>query len=899
MRETYDIDFFRGIIKNVDFYYAHLPKEGDNRQPETLAEHSSLVVHYAKELCRVHNLSPVISQMIEHTVPIDFEQRSLIVEIVHELFWRSIAFHDFGKVNHKFQTLRMKHSTVDMLRVEHDFEHQHSIISVYIFLAFYFKRLMQCEFSNEHNEMEFVSNIALYLSYPMYKHHASTLDECQRNDNWDREDLFSLRPYLQLFDGGVDDDLIENYHGFLLANANFNCLFEIFNSETVCTSDRFSLYALTRLNYSLLTASDYLATAHYMNGWKELIGDYGVIDDGLRSKIVNSAQSSKAYNKVAFENVDNGYVLPNLPTERNNVNLNVLRTNLASEVIRNVRNNIDKRLFYIEAPTGAGKTNVSMLALSELLNNDRSLQKVFYVFPFTTLITQTHSAIKETLGLEEGEVAEIHSKSSLVIDNDCDNLYLNFLDSMLMNYPVTMLSHVKFFDILKTNHKETNYLLHRLANSVVIIDELQSYSPQIWDKMIYFVVNYAKYFNMKFILMSATLPKIGKLTTPEMDSKFVYLVNNKNSYFQNPNFCSRVKFDYSLLDWKRPNKDEVEGYLARLAHVVTEKSQDYANRNSLHPNSVFSIVEFIFKNTADKFYSLVKEQIDFFDVVFLLSGTILEARRQEIIKALKSEEYRGKKVLLVTTQVVEAGVDIDMDLGFKDKSLIDSEEQLAGRINRNVNKNDCILYVFDCNTEKTLYGGDDRFKTMREMGMEVYKEIIGQKDFDKLYDIIIEHIGNRNKSVYTQNIKDVQEAVATLNYAGVNKMFRIIDSSSQSVFIPLSINVSMLGENMIESANLLGIRHEHTIDGQDVWKAYEDIINSQVDFVQTKIKLKLIQGLMSCFTISMFPNGKSYNLLKTYGEERHGFLYLESYKDVYSFDNGINTSTIEAESVFL
>lgn len=896
MRETYDIDYFRRIIRNADSYYAHLPNEGDKRNPETLAEHLSLVMRYAQELCRMHNLYPIISQLIENSIPQHLDQRELLVDMTHDLFWQSIAFHDFGKVNMKFQKSRMKHCDAEMMSVKHDFEHHHAEIGVYVYLALYFKRLMQCGFENEAHEMEIISNIALYLSYPIYKHHASSLAECQKNENWCKEELYSLSPYLALFDGGMDEELITSYHDCLLANADFNCLFDIFNSEEVCKDDRFSLYALVRLNYSLLTASDYLATAHYMNGWHEMIADYGVIDDVLRSKIISNARNSKPYNKTAFEKADKGEVLTELPQEKTNDNLNLLRTNLAAEVISNVRTNSKKNLFYIEAPTGAGKTNVSMLALSELLDKDHSLQKVFYVFPFTTLITQTHKAIKDTLGLEDGEVAEIHSKAPLIIDNDSNNLYLNYLDCMLMNYPVSMLSHVRFFDILKTNNKEANYLLHRLANSVVVIDELQSYSPKIWDKMIYFIDNYAELFNMKFILMSATLPKIGKLTTTEAGGKFVYLVNDKNRYFQNPNFCDRVSFDFSLLEWERPNKDNLDNYLARLANTVTEKSQEYAQQNALYSNSVFTIVEFIFKNTADKFYSLIKSQTDFFDHVFLLSGTILEARRQEIIKALKSEECRQKKVLLVTTQVVEAGVDIDMDLGFKDKSLIDSEEQLAGRINRNVNKNDCRLYVFDCNTEKTLYGSDDRFKVMREMGMDVYKEIIAKKDFDKLYDIIIKRICKRNESIFAQNIKDLQEAVAMLNFNEVDKTFKIIDSQNKSVFVPLSIKTDMLSKDMIEAAKHLCINHDGEIKGQDVWTAYKDIINSQEDFVQTKIKLKLIQGLMSCFTISMFSNGKIFNVLTSYGEEKYGFIYLESYSNIYTFDDGIDTEALSDDN---
>src|SRR5690606_3354322 len=81
--------------------------------------------------------------------------------------------------------------------------------------------------------------------------------------------------------------------------------------------------------------------------------------------------------------------------DQSNSNLNILRKCLAVEVIENIRENCNKNLFYIEAPTGSGKTNLSMLVIAELLRNDyrNKLSKIFYVFPFTTLITQTYASL--------------------------------------------------------------------------------------------------------------------------------------------------------------------------------------------------------------------------------------------------------------------------------------------------------------------------------------------------------------------------------------------------------------------------------------------------------------------------------------------------------------------------
>ncbi|MBK6948879.1 MAG: hypothetical protein IPH16_13240 [Haliscomenobacter sp.] len=72
-------------------------------------------------------------------------------------------------------------------------------------------------------------------------------------------------------------------------------------------------------------------------------------------------------------------------------------------------------------------------------------------------------------------------------------------------------------------------------------------------------------------------------------------------------------------------------------------------------------------------------------------------------------------MLLITTQVVEAGVDIDMDLGFKNVSLIDSDEQLAGRVNRNVGKENCEVYLFRLNDATILYGKDYRYHITKNL----------------------------------------------------------------------------------------------------------------------------------------------------------------------------------------
>lgn len=898
----YDIAYFSKFIKDSDKYWAHRPKaEDSNRLPELLSEHSALVYRYARNIAEKQHLQAIISNLINSSVPNDFPNKEFLINEVDILFWKSIAYHDLGKVNDRFQKKRMVNNT-PMLKVYHPFDTHHAIISVYVFLFDAFSNICNAKISDK--EYYYLCNVAMYLSYPMYKHHSPILDKTQTERNWDNEDLFYLKPYLSLFEIKTDDEKIEMFHSYFLNKANFNNnggFFYLFNNEIQTKKCSFPLFSLVKLCYSLLTASDYLATAHYMNNWSEMLTDYNIIDENLSNKIIFNAENYK-YNKSVYEAINKDNIPENaLLQSKSNANLNELRKSIAIEVVKNVRKNIDKRLFYIEAPTGGGKTNVSMLALTELLRADKGKQinKVFYVFPFTTLVTQTCISLKHTLGLDDTELAEIHSKAPIKTTGNYEDDYLNYLDGLFMNYPITLLSHVKFFDILKTNDKETNYLLHRIANSVVIIDEIQSYPPNIWDEIIYLITNYAKYFKIRFILMSATLPKIGNLVDEEsIKNDFVYLIKDKNIFFQNPNFCNRVGFDFSLYKIKLPIKEEKEDYLINLKNIVLEKSQDYAKNNLRHTNSVYTIIEFIFKKSASDFYSIISQCNDFFDEIFLLSGTILEPRRKEIINQLKSPELRLQKILLISTQVVEAGVDIDMDLGFKDQSIIDSEEQLAGRINRNADKSDCKLYVFNYDSSKTIYGKDQRFQIMKTLDVDYYQKVLKTKDFDNLYSKIINQIKQMDKSDFIENIHDFEKDISTLNFRNVDSDLKIIDSKNISVFVPLKINIEYLS-NFKSILDGLKIEYDDFVDGKDVWKCYESLVGKKdEDFTKNKIQMKEIQSFMSNFIFSVFPNGKDYDNLKTYGKEEYGFLYLETFSKIYSFEYGINASAFK-DSNFL
>ena len=823
------------ILKEADTYWGHIHDEkSPEEDPEPLADHLKLVNGYVAKLVEAHGLDSVIDGLIGDFVAANIQpdNQQRIGEYVKKLFVNTAAFHDYGKVNDNFQFERLKNKRFRSIP-NHVLQYFHSGLGAYFFIIVHLQEIKGLEIKKK-SEWLFLNRLVLWLSYPIFKHHSPFLSEPLAHGFFPDETINASKKFIDRYLFEIEPLFSEQLITSKFLNAEL--IPKAYDADSM---NWFPLFALIKLNFSLLTASDYLATHEYSSTMPTT--DFGVFDDRTRVvDIVEAMRTTQSHNKALFDTLDSFVSERKTLIERSKANLNKLRTEMAAELIREIRQNTDKRLFYIEAPTGGGKTNLSMIAATELLAANPKLSKIFYVFPFTTLITQTFQALKETLKLTVKELVELHSKAEFASkeaqdeaneDGKYGNKKKDYIDNHFALYPVTVLSHVKFFDVLKTNGKETNYLLHRLANSVVIIDELQSYNPDIWDKMLYFISQYARYFNIRFVLMSATLPKISELdiALPD-DTNFTYLLPNAKYYLRNANFAERVRFNFELFE-----HDEIDANT--LADFVIQKSQAYANEH----DSVFTIIEFIFKKSASEFHSIIQNPglPHPFDEVFVLSGTVLEPRRRHIIEFLKDTKNRSKSVLLITTQVVEAGVDIDMDLGFKNVSLIDSDEQLAGRVNRNASKPACEVYLFKKDDASNLYKKDKRFQVTRsQISQDDYEQILREKDFDRLYKLVMAQIDEGNRKAMMVSFKSdyLPHGVGKLNFEKVNKEFKIIDQQNHSVYAPIKVPVAAYGkaifsENELKFLENFGVTpQDGELDGKEVWeKAYQKLIWNSID----------------------------------------------------------------------
>lgn len=874
-------------------------------ESETLLEHINLVYEYAQLLYKEQNLAPVLKN-IHNVLGI-----KISLEEFEFLFFKSIYDHDMGKLNENFQYYRMNNKNFQP--VKSVWENEHSYLSGLLFLLFVIDQIINDK-HNEESQNEIVK-LSLWFTYSLFKHHSSTMydfwGELQNKLEKQIDGESLARYYKILYNRDVASKIPVLQQLIQNITNDINGLNERFLQAPEDTEGKGVGYArifLHKLHFSILTKADYLATTHYQwNLQKDKLTDVGVINKETREKFTANFKSIH-YNQSLYE--ENG--------KTSGEGLNQLREEIARAVKTNIENNIDKKLFYIEAPTGAGKTNLSLLTTSVLLENNEDIKKVFYVFPFTSIATQTTAILRAApeeggVGLNETEIIEYHSKAGFpekkqedVVDGYYGKDKFNYLQYLFINFPFVAISHVGFFDIVNGITKEKNYSFYALANSLVIIDELQAYNPKIWDRLAYMMKYLSDILNVRFVVMSATLPKIDQLVqrleSMQGFNSFTTLLDKPQKYFKEDSlFVKRVKFEELPID---DFKEEGEFSNTILAKSVLTKSIERKHKDQ----GVRTIIEFLTKKRASEFFAEVEKQNTnkkVFDRVFLLSGTILDFRRREIIQTIKNRP--DLSILLVTTQVVEAGVDIDMDIGFKDRSIIDSEEQLAGRINRNARKKDSVLYLFSSGDGDFIYKKDKRYEVQKNHGIDVL-DVLRTKAFDNYYGKVIEQINKWNASPLTINIETHNSFFRRGEFVKIKKDFEIIeDNDSISVFVPVNIPITTKvimadgKEEKIQNFSEKDIEFlqkyqgpiaNDRVIGVKVFEIFENIIqNKPDDFTEKKLQFKIITSILARFTFSIIWSYSTREALKAAGSEKYGYFHLNpdkiGEKGLYSIEGGL------------
>ena len=845
----YFSEIYNVIDENVPLY-AHTKKGKEN---ELLIEHIKRCDKYYKKINEDKSIKDIVYRCADNLSFIEDDNER---ELVYQLFYQMIMFHDIGKLNPSFQA-KILNKTIDKDNELYAYiQSEHSCLSSLIYIIYFFEKL------EKSRKKSYFKKLIVDFAFIISRHHSN---------------LTSFDTYWALVKEKIDCiDFLKDINGLKTDLFISKDLEKIKNSITrvdsimkkVKPNDRkecISKYFLLRLAYSVLVSCDYYATTKYMDDIEKI--DFGTLGDiNLFYDEYKNSDVYKSINKYKIEKYSN--------TNISDISvMNDIRSHIFLEADSELEKSKDcGNIFFLESPTGSGKSNTALNLSFKLMENRK---KLFYVYPFNTLVEQNKQTLYKLFKNEEirEQIKVVNSitpigkieKEEFEDYKETLDYYKNvLLDRQFLNYPFVITTHVSLFSTLFGYRKENLFSFLQLSNSVIVLDEIQSYKNSIWAEIIILLKECAEIMNIKIIIMSATLPRLEFLSNDS--TGVVYLLNNSKEYFENPLFKNRVRLSYELM-----NFEDKEFLLSNIKEHIKDNCKDKK-----------ILVEFIKKQTAIDFYQDIYGDDDINVPMFLITGDDSIVEREKILKPIRSGEI--KDCILISTQVIEAGVDIDMDIGYKDISMLDSEEQFLGRINRSCSQDkQGVCYFFNYDNAKSIYKNDYRVNDEFTLCNPDIQDILKDKNFAKYYQKIMSVIkNNRNDSTGDIGLKNFFENVMTiLDYPKVSEKMKLIEDDN------MRIDIVLCREIEDENGKIL--------NGWDIWCQYKDLLNDKnMDYAEKQVKLSQVRSQLNNFIYTVS------NKLSVDVDDIIGELYCIEDGEYY-FENGkfIRSRLDNSNSLFI
>jgi CRISPR-associated endonuclease/helicase Cas3 len=295
-------------------------------------------------------------------------------------------------------------------------------------------------------------------------------------------------------------------------------------------------------------------------------------------------------------------------------------------------------LFSLTVPTGGGKTLASMaFALGHALQHEK--KRIIYVIPYTSIIEQTAEIFRSIFGSEN--VIEHHSNLDPEKETQRSRLAAENWDA-----PIIVTTNVQFFESIYSSKSSRCRKLHNIINSIVILDEAQLIPPELLSPCVHAMNNLIKKYGVTMVLSTATQPALPGLEAPceimpDLPHLFSRLIRTK------------IAFPESL--------NEPTGWQS-----LAERLQQY--------DQILCVVN-TRRDCHDLFKLMPKGTIH-------LSALMCGEHRSQIIRTIKDHLAEAMPIRLISTQLVEAGVDIDFPVVYRALAGLDSIAQAAGRCNR-------------------------------------------------------------------------------------------------------------------------------------------------------------------------------------------------------------------------
>ena len=415
-------------------------------------------------------------------------------------------------------------------------------------------------------------------------------------------------------------------------------------------------------------------------------------------------------------------------------------------------------LFTLTVPTGGGKTVASLaFALAQARARARGLRRIIYVIPYTSIIEQTAQEFRTILGAEN--VLEHHSNAAYEIDAEATPKTVRLAQAAEnWDMPVVVTTAVQFFESLYANRPSQCRKLHNLAGSVILFDEAQLLPLPCLRPCVHAIAQLVQHYGASAVLCTATQPALGPLFAE-------FLPGRPAVELCPPELCPPESFrrvcfrQAGRLDW-----DTLSGQLQQHEQV---------------PCVVNS------RKSAQEIFTRLSGEGNFH-----LSTLMYPAHRRAKLEEIRRRLREGLPCRVISTSLIEAGVDVDFPAVFREEAGLDSILQAAGRCNREGKRPVSESIV-------TLFRGEAAppplFQTAIGAGrmvLEQYDDIASREAIQAYFHTLLELKGAEAQDIYGILPKIRTELFP---FQSVAERFHMIDSPTRTVYIPLGAGAELVG----------------------------------------------------------------------------------------------------------
>ncbi|MBQ2621965.1 MAG: CRISPR-associated helicase Cas3' [Thermoguttaceae bacterium] len=379
-------------------------------------------------------------------------------------------------------------------------------------------------------------------------------------------------------------------------------------------------------------------------------------------------------------------------------------------------------IFRLSAPTGSGKTRSALrFAVNHAIAN--KLKRIVYVAPFNSILEQNADVIRNFLD-NNNLLLEHHCNYTSKEKESSDGEELDRYSYLTQSWDARIIatSAVQFLEALFSSDSSAIRHFHSLANSVIIFDEIQSLPircTELFNLAVNFLTSICK---SSVILCSATQPPIDNLKQNCL--KCV----NENDIIPDSDFNRYYK---AFKRTKLHDKTKQKGYsIKELADLILATVEEISDCNS-----VLIIVNT--KSNAKTLFQELKKHNDNlpkelqFERLFHLSTNMCPKHRKDVLNEIKRFQSANKRFICVSTQLIEAGVDISFPVVFRALAGLDSIIQAAGRCNRNAEREEGRVFIFDISQTEEKVNSIEDIKN----GQKVMRGLLNQyKNNPQLFD---------------------------------------------------------------------------------------------------------------------------------------------------------------------